>query len=174
MMPVVASALQLPFGDLSFDAVIASDMLEHVPPQGRQSVIHEALRVARRLVLIGFPYGRRAYALDQRLWAHYRKLNVPAPSWLDEHMAFPFPDGSLFSDLDPGWTVKSIGNDNLWFHAWLVRRQLSARWSRLFALAQRMALGPLEHVLRLADWGPCYRRIFALTRRTYTSERDRR
>src|SRR6202030_3324256 len=74
MIPVVASALQLPFCDSSFDAVIASDVLEHVPPGGRQTVVREALRVARKVVLIGFPCGQRAYALDQRLWAHYREI----------------------------------------------------------------------------------------------------
>ena len=52
MVPVVASALQLPFENSSFDAVIASDVLEHVPPQQRRDLVRETLRVARKIVLI--------------------------------------------------------------------------------------------------------------------------
>lgn len=169
MLPVVASARLLPFCNSSFDAVVASDVLEHVPPEGRQTLIREALRVARKVVVIGFPCGQRAYALDQRLWAHYREIKRPVPPWLDEHMAFPFPDESVFKDLDAGWVARSIGNDNLRFHDWLIRRQLSARWSRLFGVIEGIFPGLLEQVLRLADRKPCYRRIFALTRRPSAS-----
>src|SRR5271155_5182490 len=55
MTPVIASATDLPFGDNSFDAVVASDVLEHIPPELRATVISEALRVARKLVIFGFP-----------------------------------------------------------------------------------------------------------------------
>ncbi|WP_158793432.1 class I SAM-dependent methyltransferase [Granulicella sp. L60] len=58
MTPMVGSATSLPVPDKSFDVVLASDMLEHVPPTLRRQVIGEALRVARRLVIFGFPCGR--------------------------------------------------------------------------------------------------------------------
>jgi SAM-dependent methyltransferase len=55
MLPVVASGLQLPFQDPCFDAVIASDVMEHIPPSSRQNVLREALRVARKIAVIGLP-----------------------------------------------------------------------------------------------------------------------
>ena len=172
MLPVVASGLQLPFQDSSFDAVIASDVMEHVPPTCRRSVLGEALRVARKIVLVGYPCGPRAYALDQRLWAYCRRLKIPTPPWLEEHMLYPFPDDSLFKDLDHGWVVRSIGNDNLRFHNWIVRRTMQPRWERIFQIVERAVPRCLERVLRLADYGPCYRKIFSLTRIAPSSARE--
>ena len=164
MLPVRASGLQLPFRDSSFDAVVASDVLEHVPPEGRPTVLREALRVACKVVLIGFPCGSRAYALDQRLWSDFRNSNRPVPPWLTEHMAFPFPDETLFEGVGSGWLVRSLGNDNLWFHNWLIRRLSSPYWCNFFATVERKIPHVLEQALRLVDCPPCYRRIFVLTR----------
>src|SRR5579871_5428492 len=61
MKPIVASAAELPMEDNEFDVVVASDVLEHVPPHLRETVISEALRVARKLVVFGFPCGRLAW-----------------------------------------------------------------------------------------------------------------
>jgi Methyltransferase domain len=164
MLPVVASGLQLPFQDWSFDAVIASDVIEHVPPTSRQNVLREVLRVARKIALIGYPCGPRAYALDKRLWTDCQRRKMPVPKWLEEHMLYPFPDETLFEGLDHGWVVRSAGNDNLWFHDWIVRRTMHPRWEHMFQVVERVAPRCLERVLMLADREPCYRRIFALTR----------
>lgn len=164
LRPVVASAWQLPFPNSSFDAVIASDVLEHIRPNSRLDVLREALRVARKVVVVAFPVGPLAYTLDQRLFARYRELSRPVPPWLEEHMEYPFPDERVFEGLDHGWTVRGIGNDNLYFHEWLLRRMMNGRWMRLFRLIEKLPLPLMERVLRLADHGPCYRRIFAVTR----------
>ena len=42
---------------LHFAAVVASDVLEHVPPQHRLTVVKEALRVTRKVAIFGFPAG---------------------------------------------------------------------------------------------------------------------
>jgi SAM-dependent methyltransferase len=164
MRPVVASASKLPFPDACFDAVIASDVLEHVHPDARPDVLREAVRVARKIVVVGFPCGPRAYTLDQRLFARYQHFGRPVPPWLEEHMLHLFPDERVFEGLDPRWRVQAFGNDNLYFHEWLLRRMMNNLWMRFFRLVEKLPRRLLEHVLRLADHGACYRRIFAATR----------
>lgn len=48
----VASALQLPFTDNSFDTVYCKDLLEHLPPEAWKSVVTEMFRVATNQVLL--------------------------------------------------------------------------------------------------------------------------
>ena len=84
MTPMIASAAQLPLKDNEFDVVIASDVLEHVPPNQRKAVIGETLRVARRFVIFGFPCGKLAWESDRALLEAYLKDKVTPPEWLTE------------------------------------------------------------------------------------------
>lgn len=52
---VALSATALPFVDESFDVVMTTDMLEHIPVDWIDTVIGEMIRVARRYVLICVP-----------------------------------------------------------------------------------------------------------------------
>lgn len=79
MTQLVASAADLPVPDRSFDAVVASDVLEHIPPELRMAVIHEALRVARKVVIFGFPCGQLAHDSDRDLMATYEKKHMQVP-----------------------------------------------------------------------------------------------
>src|SRR5262249_5165794 len=96
MLAVRCEGQSLPFRDRSFDALVLSDVLEHVPPSARALVVSEAVRVARKIVIIGFPCGSAAFEFDCRLLAEYRTRNLTAPAWLEEHMLHAFPDDDLF------------------------------------------------------------------------------
>ncbi len=48
----LASALDIPFEDCSFDTVFCKDLLEHIHPDDVLTVIREMIRVARKQVLI--------------------------------------------------------------------------------------------------------------------------
>jgi hypothetical protein len=89
---------------------------------------------------------------------------MPVPLWLEEYMLYPFPEESLFKDLDHGWAAGSAGNDNLWFHNWVVRREMQPLWAYIFHIVERVVPWCLERVLTLADRGPCDRKILAVTR----------
>lgn len=164
MTPVIASATDLPFADESFDAVLASDVLEHVPPESREKVIRESLRTARRLAIFGFPCGAAAYELDRSLREMYRSRNLDVPEWLEEHMLAPFPDGSLFKDIR-GWkVVAQFGNENIRFHSWVVRQETRRPFVRASNAVRRLVPHLLEAVLRQTDRPPFYRQIFVLVR----------
>jgi len=162
MLPVLASGLHLPFADSSFDLVIASDVLEHVPPASRPAFILESLRVTRKAAILGFPCGPLAFGVDRQLFARYQRLRQNPPEWLKEHVLHPFPDESLFRGLPHRWLVRSLGNENLGFHSWMMRREMTCIWNRVFCALLALAPAFVEWVLIHTDREPFYRRIFVV------------
>lgn len=166
MMPIVGTATALPFGDQSFDAVVASDVLEHVPPDQRLFVVQEALRVVRKVAVFGFPSGSVAAEYDRKLAEAYDRDTQDRPAWLQEHMRYqPFPTEGLFKELEPEWTVSSFDNENVVFHNWVMRQEMH-RFGRYCFLALLKTMPRLmEYLLRRADREPCYRTIVVVRRR---------
>ncbi len=164
MLPVRCSATNLPFGDASFAAVVVSDVLEHVPPEHRTTVMREALRVARKVVVFGFPSGSPAYERDRQLHDYLKKRGISNCDWLEEHMRYPFPDRTLFEGLTPEWSVESFGNEHVAFHDWVMRMEMSGKVSHLFALLLKLAPHLFEVLLRFADRAPFYRMLVVVAR----------
>jgi hypothetical protein len=163
MRPVLGSGTQLPFADQSFDVVVASDVMEHVPPEGRGALIREVLRVARRVAVFGYPCGEAAFAADKKLGEKYRSRGARFPIWLEEHMRYPFPDEELFREIPEGWQAKVIPNETIEFHYWMMVREMRRPFAWLFRLAVIAAPRLVESLLRRADREPSYRKIFVLT-----------
>jgi hypothetical protein len=76
-------------------------------------------------------------------------------------MEAEFPGPELFEGLD-GWEKQQQGNENIAFHSWLMRREMSGIFVRVSSLGMRLASSFLDSVLRKADRGPFYRQIFTL------------
>jgi len=163
MVPLIASAAALPFHESSFDVVIASDVLEHVPSIARQVVIAETLRVARKLVIFAFPCGEIAHNADRKLLETYVSKNLEPPSWLREHMLEDFPEPDLFQSTQD-WTVTRFGNENIQFHSWMMRLELFGAFNYGMRGGLRLVPQVIESVLRKADYPPFYRQIFLLRR----------
>jgi hypothetical protein len=166
MRAVRCSGHQLPFKDGAFDAVVVSDVMEHVPPGQRKQVVAEVLRVARKMVVFGYPCGQAAFELDQKLYRDYQSRNLAPPAWLEEHMLHPFPDENLLVELPAEWKREVIPNETLQFHYWMMRTEMFRPWNYSFRLMLRIMPGFVERFLQFADREPSYRKIFVLTRKS--------
>ncbi|MBX7102525.1 MAG: glycosyltransferase [Gemmataceae bacterium] len=88
----VVAGRPLPFDDGSFDAVVALEVLEHVPAAGRSEFLRELSRVADRGVVVSCPHGAPAVHEAERLVsdAYLRRHGEPHP-FLREHSDFGLP-----------------------------------------------------------------------------------
>lgn len=92
-----ADIRNLPFPDMSFDVVICTEVLEHLPEETIARGVRELVRVSRKYLLISVPY-------QQRVWnemfkcAHcgYVYNNVDHLHYFDEHRLLGlFPGATL-------------------------------------------------------------------------------
>lgn len=92
LVPCRASALHLPFADGTFVTVLAVDVLEHIPADRRRDFLSELLRVTRANLILTFPSGSRATAVEERLMRSLDRFGLTTPEWLLEHRSIGLPD----------------------------------------------------------------------------------
>jgi SAM-dependent methyltransferase len=131
-----ADGTHLPFAGGTFDAVVSSDALEHVPPGLRDGFVGELVRTSRQLVLLAAPFDTPGVAGAEEL---VRRFATGGPQvQLDEHRDNGLPDVDTtrdrFADLGLHVAVTGTGNLHDWLAMMLLKHQLVAR----------PALGPLD------------------------------
>jgi SAM-dependent methyltransferase len=174
---VVASVLELPFEDESFDAVVALDLLEHVEPASRPRALRELARVSRKVAVIGCPTGARALQADRRLANLHAARGVDPPGWLTEHFENGFPEPSLLREtLAPFGEVAIVPNTNVVARLGLARLEATRIGGCSDLLFRRLAPAVrrsgwrrararlLGKALRGFDAPPAYRTIAVLTK----------
>jgi SAM-dependent methyltransferase len=103
---IIVPVGELPFEDDAFDAITCCDVLEHMAEEFRPGFIAQIMRVARKRVVICFPWGspekdaselRIAAMLESELGVHL--------DFLDEHIKFGLPREAdvlaMIADADP-------------------------------------------------------------------------
>ncbi len=172
---VEADVTELPFADGEFDAVLALDLLEHVPAHLRTRALQELARVSRKRLVVGCPCGERALRFDRVLAAWYRLLPMRSvPTWLDEHLENGFPEGAEMEHaLSPYGEVRLQGNEWLWTHLAISALEATPVVLRGTLRAAAALEDDLEsggrrprwlRALRGGDRRPAYRQIAVLTR----------
>ncbi|HKP89367.1 MAG TPA: class I SAM-dependent methyltransferase [Thermoleophilaceae bacterium] len=176
MLPGDARAL--PFADREFDAVLALDVMEHIPPEYRGEALGELVRVAGRRLIVAGPAGEAALRADRELAAGLRERGVTPPSWIVEHEANGFPEpAELLGALEAHGRARLAGSENLRWHTWLFSfefRRPGSHFSRAAseALVRWLARGGVARALgrvglRIVQGprrGPHYRTVAILDR----------
>jgi SAM-dependent methyltransferase len=165
---VQADGTRLPFGDGAFDAVVSSDVLEHIVPAGRAAFLTELSRVSRDLVVVAAPFDTAGVAGCEDLARRYALFSAEAPQpQLEEHRDNGLPSlAATVAVLEAdGASVVTAGNGNLW--DWLLmmvlRFQLEAR-PDLRPLSEGYDVWYNQALADRADVGPFYRHL-AVARR---------
>lgn len=158
MTKIVATGRALPFQNKSFDIVICTDTLEHIPPKLRQRVTTELLRVTKSDLILAFPAGDPAAAQDQKLDQLYRRrFGQPFP-FLTEHLQYGLPD----VDKVTNW-LKPAKINIFSTHSLQLRRWLMSGWMTKLSLVNfffRKALLLFLPVLKLLDQPPPHYRTY--------------
>jgi len=165
LLPVQLTGTTLPFADDSFDVVVSTDMLEHVPPKDRPTAVAELARVCRRSLFLAVPVGKASEAHDKKIDALYLKKNGVRHPFLIEHVQYGLPDAddikqtilSAFGARGKSAFIRQIKNYNLSVREWEARAWLnpSTVSQRLFSYSRVFSL--FDSAL---SFGECYRVIF--------------
>lgn len=163
---VKGSAINIPFKDRSFDIVLMVDVLEHLEPNKRKKAIIEAIRVARKLLVISFPSGKKALEEDNFLSNDYKKIYGGPFPFYQEHLQYGFPQVKQVNDTitnevklsERKVNIKIEGNVNLGIHRFLMKGWITKNifidiiFRKLFLL--------LIPIFLFFNKEPTYRKIF--------------
>ncbi|GAA2885458.1 mycofactocin oligosaccharide methyltransferase MftM [Pseudonocardia halophobica] len=94
---VVADARHVPLPDGHADTVFAVHLLEHLPAEEGKAVLAEAIRLARRRVVVAVPFEQ----LPNETWGHVTTFDAGALHRLGEETGLPFE----VSEHHGGWLV---------------------------------------------------------------------
>lgn len=168
MQAVVYDGRRLPFADASFHTVVSMDTLEHLSPERRAAFLVELARVASTQVLVGFPCGDEGRQADEAL-ARLYPAEGDRPSWLSEHARHGLPEAA---DVE-AW-FEALGG-----YFWTAVPTTGSLACLLLTLADTLGpLGALAHELRAqgdgalersiesASFGPAFRKVYLLERRS--------
>jgi SAM-dependent methyltransferase len=174
LIRVAGRAQDMPFEDRSFDAVVAAEVMEHIPAEGRPDALREMLRVLRpggRLV-VTFPADATARDCDTRLNEAYRARYGEDHPWVIEHLREGVPVTEEMRELlsglgGPDVTVSVLRH--LHRRAWLFQQLVysARRWFAVtlpLGLHSRAGVGVVFRILRHLNGEPAYRTILVADR----------
>lgn len=113
---VQGDARRLPFPDNSFEAVVASDMLEHVAKEDRLKIMEELCRVSRNYVIVGAPFRKEFIDNVENMVAQQFLENVGIRHpFLDEHRKLGLPEERDVETFlkEKGYAYMTVGEGNI-------------------------------------------------------------
>lgn len=165
---IKGTGANLPFRKNSYDVVISTDTLEHIPKHDREKTIYDMIKVARNLVVIVVPTGKLSEKQDRELDQYYQKVFKKRDKFLSEHVENGLPQNEeilvsihkILRSLNKKATVSSKPILNLFVRKILMKTWISKNKYIYYTYMKGFLL--LLPILRLANFGNCYRRMFVI------------
>lgn len=88
---VTGSVAEIPCPDNSYDYVICSDVMEHLPKELRAVAVKEIMRVCNKKAFIQFPFGSFSRYGENLFAKALTRQKQPVPDWLTEHFNNSLP-----------------------------------------------------------------------------------
>lgn len=123
---IQGDATNMPFPDKSFDAVISTDVLEHVLPAGKSAFVDECLRVSKEICVIAAPFETEAVTDAEIAVNEFNKqLFGAGQEWLEEHLEQGKPKVEMMHKVlkNKKVTYVDFGTQNIF--TWLLNTHLN-------------------------------------------------
>ncbi|KKR31915.1 MAG: WsaE [Candidatus Gottesmanbacteria bacterium GW2011_GWC2_39_8] len=181
LIKILGDASDMSFRDNSFDIVICTDVLEHIPRDKREKVITELIRITGKALFLGFPSGEAAYQQDKKLSLSYKQFlskiddtryrerrSGQEKKFFEEHLTNGLPDteevkAQVYKALQKSGKkaeIKINGNENL-----NLRRFMMWGWMTnnfLIDILFRKVFLLFIPLFRIIDREPYYRRMLII------------
>jgi len=164
---VVGDARVLPFKPKSFDVVVSSELLEHIPPEDRMKVIKNMIEVGKDLVILAAPfYSKEVEEAEIRANEFFKKFFGKDHPWLKEHIENGLPREEDIEEFvkKKGLNFIKIQTNNI--NNWLLM-QLFIFSAYIFGIPPERVSEVYryynENFLELGDFlPPTYRKIYVI------------
>jgi len=166
VLPVMADAAALPFGEGRIGLCVCVDTFEHLTPDARNAAAEEIARVlhSKGTGVVAFPTGAASSEAERLIADDYASLTGERLHWLDEHAAVGLPDAETVANelerhLAHTHRITTRANATLWVWKRMWRILMCAWPGRGNALFQAL-LRLLTPLLSRIHAGTCYRVVF--------------
>lgn len=168
---VRASVTALPFRNASFNRVICSDVMEHLPDEARPKALEELVRITGETLFLACPCGQPARRLDSFLFKLYESLKISPPEWMIEHIRMGIPDAESIRSVLRHCSVsfRELPGES-WITHFVVTLLISSRllnnfWRRVF-LKNTGRVRKIGRISILTGRSP-YRRLWVVSSTEY-------
>lgn len=167
---IEGDATKMPFNDGTFNTVITTDVLEHIPPAKKKVFVEECIRVAKDYVVIAAPFNSDGVDAAEHATNDFNtKLFGQGQPWLEEHFESKKPelDMVLETAKQLGCETELIGTNNL--YNWVLSTHVNLIEAKLGLNAAQHVKSNLranEYLLTSGDMTAPYYRHFIVIFKT--------
>ncbi|MFZ3009475.1 MAG: methyltransferase domain-containing protein [Candidatus Microsaccharimonas sp.] len=172
---IQGDATQMSFDDNTFDLVVSTDVLEHIPIDKKKAFINECIRVAKDYIIIAAPFNTEGVDYAEHLTNDLnKKLFKQGQVWLEEHFEYQKPEVSMVEAIIKKHKLdfELIGTNNLnnWVlatHTNLIEAKHGLNKKKLIDNNSEFN----DKILTSGDMtGPFYRHFFVIFKKKLTTK----